>query len=215
MSMRDRMYELTAVEEVDEFLKQFPIGAFFKAGSCHKTMQGFGYVEQALNLRPNIHVGFVKVVECRPVSNYIAQLMGVVHQSPQLIIYINGKAVYDVDNWNITPQALEIGLNNALGPVQSHSATAPAKNLPDVTPYVQLIEKLLKGQLSETDFRQQWLFTFQQDATARPNEQFELLNSLYGDVDVAIHQPTLGVVPEKSPLREKARNLLNKMKNDQ
>ena len=40
MGLRDRMYELTEVSEVDEFLKQFPTGAIFKAGSCHKTMQG-------------------------------------------------------------------------------------------------------------------------------------------------------------------------------
>ena len=33
---------LTTAQEVDEFLKQYPLAAIFKAGTCHKTMQGFG-----------------------------------------------------------------------------------------------------------------------------------------------------------------------------
>jgi len=98
MGLKDRMYELTEVSEVDEFLEKFPTGAFFKAGSCHKTMQGFGYVEQALNAYENIHLGFVKVIQSRPVSNYIAELTEIVHQSPQLMLYMTKKPVYDVDN---------------------------------------------------------------------------------------------------------------------
>ena len=101
MGLRDRLYELKTIEQADQFLAKHPSGAFFKAGACHKTMQGFGYVEQALDTYDAIHMGFVRVIESRPVSNYIVELTKVVHQSPQLILFIDRKPVYDVDNWNI------------------------------------------------------------------------------------------------------------------
>ncbi len=36
---------LTTPEEVEQFLKDYPLAAIFKAGTCHKTMQGFGVIE--------------------------------------------------------------------------------------------------------------------------------------------------------------------------
>lgn len=213
MGLRSRMYELTEVKEVDEFLLQFPTGAFFKAGTCHKTMQGFGYVEQALDPREQIHMGFVRVVEHRPVSNYIAELTKVVHQSPQLILLVNGKVVYDVDNWNITPEALDININKHLGPLPQKEKThaAPSSQpLPSVTAYVNLLDKYLKGEMLENAFVHEWLRTFQLDATPRPTQQFHLLNSLFGDVDLALSQKI--TASASTNLKQRASQLLELLK---
>lgn len=210
MSLKDRMYELTAVEEVDEFMEKFPTGAFFKAGGCHKTMQGFGYVEQALNPRENIHVGFVRVIECRPVSNYIAEITQVIHQSPQLILYIDRKPVYDVDNWNITLPALETAFTQFFGPAVSKEVVVDATTFPSAANYIELLKKFIYDKISLPEFRKQWLLTFQMDATPRPTEQFELLNTLFGNVDEALLQPdSFGQTShENAPIKERAKNLL-------
>ncbi len=186
MSTRDRMYELLTVEEVDEFLKRYPTSAFFKAGGCHKTMQGFGYVETALNSREDIQLACVKVIESRPVSNYIAELTGVVHQSPQFILMVDGKPVYDVDNWDITPEVLEEALTQHLGAAKNSASAKAATTSQELQPYIDLIQQLLQGDIEEEDFSQRWLSTFQMDATLRSQEEFAILNSLYGDVDKAI-----------------------------
>ncbi len=203
MSLHDRMYELTDVAEVDEFLEQHPNGAFFKAGTCHKTMQGFGYVEQALSAYPEIHVAFVRVVPSRPVSNYIAELTKVVHQSPQLILMKNKQPVFDIDNWDITVEAV----NQAL--VQHHGAkSGPAKAetaKADVSAYKNLLQQYLTGSLSEMEFESYWLRTFRDDATPRSTEQFNLLNSLYGDVDAAISHGVCSL--KRQSLKEKAEKL--------
>lgn len=212
MGLRERMYELTAVEEVDEFLKEFPTGAFFKAGSCHKTMQGFGYVEKALDPLESIHMGFVRVIEHRPVSNYIAQITGVIHQSPQLILLVDRKVVYDVDNWNITEPALAAAVAKHLAhlPKVQAKAAAHAQPQPSAAPYVEMLDRLIKGELSETAFTQQWLRTFQNDATPRPTQQFALLNSLFGDVDGALAGKI--ATPDAATLRERAGQLLTLLK---
>jgi monothiol bacilliredoxin len=113
--MRERIFELTTVEEVNEFLEHFPTAAIFKAGGCHKTMEGFGHVETAMGPRGELHMGFIRVIENRPASNHVAELTGIVHQSPQFILFVEGQAVYDVDNWDINHQVVEEALEKHLG----------------------------------------------------------------------------------------------------
>lgn len=206
MSLRDRMFELTEVDEVDEFLEKYPTSAFFKAGACHKTMQGFGYVEQVLNPYEDLYVGFVRVIESRPVSNYIAEITGVIHQSPQLILMIDKKPVYDVDNWNITVEAVKAAMQQHLGAPNSHGSENNESIHADVKPYTDLLKQYIDGKLSEDEFENNWLITFQMDSTPRSTSQFNLLNSLFGDVDQAIATKFSQANP-KLQLNEKARQL--------
>lgn len=184
MSLRDRMYELTNPEEVTEFIAKYPKCAFFKAGSCHKTMQGFGHVEEALHSRDDIHLAFVRVIESRPVSNLITELTDVVHQSPQFILMIDGKPVYDVDNWDITPEALETALDQHLGPVEKKEKTTTHRG--DVTPYIELLRAFLADEIDEQTFSSEWITTFKFDPTPRSKEECTLLQSLYGDPDAGL-----------------------------
>jgi len=56
-------------------------------------------------------------MEARPASNHVASLTGIVHESPQLILFRDGKAVFDRDNWDITAEAVAEGLQQ-LTPVK-------------------------------------------------------------------------------------------------
>lgn len=183
MSVRDRMYELTQVEELEEFMDRFQTSVIFKAGACHKTMQGFGNVEKVLESYPGIHIAFVRVIESRPVSNVIAEITEIKHESPQFILFVDGKAVFDLDNWDITPDALSSGLVKYLGKGESQEK---AKSGSDMTEYARILEEFTAEKISEPEFKEQWLKYFQLDATPRSKEEFDLINSLFGDVDQAI-----------------------------
>ncbi len=219
MGLRDRMYELTEVSELDEFLERFPTSAIFKAGACHKTSQGFGYVEQALNPYGDLHMAFVRVIDSRPVSNAIAERTEIVHQSPQLIFFVDGKAVFDIDNWDITLEDVTAAAAQHFGPVKAdHESQAVASG--DVSKYVELLEGFISGSLSAHDFELKWLTTFQQDATPRTTQEFDLLNRLFGDVDEALSggllQPgaadPLAVMAADPTLKKRAGELLEAIK---
>lgn len=187
MGLRQRMYELTTVEELEEFLVRFPTGAVFKAGSCHKTSQGFGQVEQALDPREELHLAFVRVIESRPVSNAIAERTGITHQSPQFILFVDGQAVYDVDNWDISAEVIVNELDKHLGQARTAAPASAGKNIrSDVSGYITLLEDFVQGNISSQEFEHKWLTTFQMDATPRSTEEFDTLNSLFGDVDQAL-----------------------------
>lgn len=57
---------------------------------------------------PNSAVDYamVLVVESRPVSNAIAETLGVKHESPQVLLIRDSKAVWHTSHWRITTDAL-------------------------------------------------------------------------------------------------------------
>ena len=116
MSLKDRIHFLTQPAEVDAFLKANPVAAIFKVGVCHKTQETFVHVQKHLEARDDLPLGIIRVVESRPASNHVASLTGITHESPQLIFFRDGKAVFDRDNWDITDEAVALGLEGHLAP---------------------------------------------------------------------------------------------------
>ena len=54
--------------------------------------------------KPNADTDYylVKVIESRPVSNRIAEDLGVTHASPQIILLKDGKNVWNASHWSVT-----------------------------------------------------------------------------------------------------------------
>ena len=117
MALKDRMQLLTTPAQVDEFLKKNPNSALFKAGTCHKTQETFRAVEEQLDPREDLPIGIVRVVEARPASNHIETLTGIRHESPQIILFKDGKPVFDRDNWDIESEAIAEALEGHFAPV--------------------------------------------------------------------------------------------------
>lgn len=49
---------------------------------------------------------YLDLIQFREISNKIAELTGVSHESPQLIIVKNGKSVYNASHMGITPKLI-------------------------------------------------------------------------------------------------------------
>lgn len=178
---KDRVINLTTPEDVQDFLAAHPTSVVFKAGTCHKTMQGFGFLQEELEPREDLYVGLIRVVEARAASNLIAERTGIVHESPQVILFREGEPVFDRDNWSITPESLAEGFEqipSAAGQVGQSTRTSS-----DLAPYMQLLESFLSGEIDERQFEQAYTTTFRDDSSLRSREEVEVLNSIFGDVD--------------------------------
>ena len=110
MPLKDRISFLNSPQDVDGFLKANPTAAIFKAGTCHKTQETFACVQSHLDSREDLKLGIIKVVEARPASNHVAAVTGIEHESPQIILFKDGRHVFDRDNWDITEDAMAEGL---------------------------------------------------------------------------------------------------------
>jgi bacillithiol system protein YtxJ len=114
--LKDRLQVLTRPEQVDEFVDKHPVAAIFKAGSCHKTDEVFRAVQEQLGPRVDIPLAIIRVIESRPASNRVAERTGIQHESPQLILFKGGKAVFDRDNWDLEAEAIAEALEAQFAP---------------------------------------------------------------------------------------------------
>ena len=201
---KDRVVLLQSPEDVESFLQHYPTSSIFKAGTCHKTMQGFGFVQEKLEPREDIMLGIIRVVEARPASNLVTQKTGITHESPQFILFKDGEAVFDVDNWNITPEVLAQGLGHV--EVSGEVVSSGQGSKSDLSPYKQLIEQYLNGAMDDRQFEYAYTMTFRDDASLRSREEVEVLGSIFGDVDrhMQMHMMMAGNKSNYDIIRERA-----------
>ncbi|MBX5436184.1 MAG: bacillithiol system redox-active protein YtxJ [Alicyclobacillaceae bacterium] len=79
---------------------------------CPISADAWREFQECVSQRPDAAEYYVvKVIESRPVSNQIAQDLGVVHQSPQAIVIRDAKVVWHASHRQITRDALAQALN--------------------------------------------------------------------------------------------------------
>lgn len=211
--LRDRVVNLASPEEVEGFLQANPTSVIFKAGTCHKTMQGFGFLQEKLEPREDLMVGLIRVVEARQASNLVADKTGIMHQSPQVILFKDGEAVFDVDNWSITPEVLERGFQQ-LPVAEGVVVKAEQTTRSNLKPYLDMMEQYLAGVIGDQHFEYAYTMTFRDDASLRSREEVEILNSIFGDVDqhMNMHVMMAGQTKDYSIIRQRAAAAYEKLK---
>ena len=112
MTLKDRITFLTTPGQVDQFLAANKTAAIFKAGTCHKTPSAFEHLQAQFEAREDIPLGIIRVMEARAASNHVEKITGVRHESPQLLLFKEGRPVFDRDNWDITAEALAGALDD-------------------------------------------------------------------------------------------------------
>lgn len=103
--------ELTTVEEWKEVLSsssEQPVFVFKHSTSCSVSAGAWEEFQKYLQDSPNQQVQYVyvKVIESRPVSNQIAEELGVKHESPQVILVKDQEAIWHTSHFKITKEVI-------------------------------------------------------------------------------------------------------------
>ena len=85
---------------------EHPVLVFKHSTRCSISRMALRQFETDWNLDGKITPFFLDLLEYRPISNAIAERLGVVHQSPQVIVIKDGQAVYDASHEAIQVSAL-------------------------------------------------------------------------------------------------------------
>lgn len=108
---------LSTMEQLDEIVedsKKKPVVLFkhsltcgISAGAKHGLESKWDFNEDELDFY------YLDLLNLRPISNEIANRFGVIHQSPQVIVIANGKAVFDTSHHRISVPALRSAIESA------------------------------------------------------------------------------------------------------
>ena len=113
------MEEITTLAEWEEQLEQSrerPFFLFKHSTRCPISSRAYDQVQRFLEKVhfPKPLVFLVKVIESRLVSNAIADTLGIIHKSPQIILLSEGRGIWSTSHYNIT----EANLSEAISEIR-------------------------------------------------------------------------------------------------
>ena len=101
------MQDLGQIEEIIALSEQMPVIIFKHSTRCSISRMALKNFESEYDLGGNVAAYFLDLISFREVSNEVASRFNVVHQSPQLLLIVGGKSVYDVSHSSIDAQELK------------------------------------------------------------------------------------------------------------
>lgn len=104
------MTQLETIEQLKTFLAENPNSAIFKhSTSC--PISACAHRELSLFITETDYpLAVILVIEARPVSNHLAEMSGVIHQSPQVLLFRNGKCYKHFSHFDITTANIQAAL---------------------------------------------------------------------------------------------------------
>ncbi|HWR94877.1 MAG TPA: bacillithiol system redox-active protein YtxJ [Flavobacterium sp.] len=107
-----RLEKLEQLDSIPQLSNEKPILIFKHSTRCVISKMALKQFENEFNFGDRVEVYFLDLLNYREISNEIASRFDVYHQSPQLILIQNGKAIYDASHQEISANKLEVFLSN-------------------------------------------------------------------------------------------------------
>lgn len=102
----NELRRLDDFEAVLEASKDAPQLIFKHSTTCPISGGAYRRVNDWMSGGGSTPVHLVKVIESRPISNAIAERLGVTHQSPQIILVKDGAAAWDTSHGAISSDSI-------------------------------------------------------------------------------------------------------------
>ncbi|MCF6132290.1 bacillithiol system redox-active protein YtxJ [Flavobacterium wongokense] len=103
----NRIETLGQLDTIEAESFENPILIFKHSTRCFISKSALKMFENEFNPQGEIIPYFLDLLEHRDISNEIAHRYNVIHQSPQVIIIKNGKAIYDASHERIDATKLD------------------------------------------------------------------------------------------------------------
>lgn len=100
------------VEQIKTRSGTTPCLIFKHSTRCNISSLAKYRLEDDWNLAPeNLEAYFLDILKNRSLSNYVAETFQVYHESPQVLLIVNGECVYDASHLSIAMDELQEALD--------------------------------------------------------------------------------------------------------
>ena len=99
--------DILQLMEIEAISQERPVVIFKHSTRCSISRMALKQFEREFDLEGVVDAYFLDLIAHRDISNEIASRFSIYHESPQLILIKNGKAVYDVSHSDIDAEALK------------------------------------------------------------------------------------------------------------
>lgn len=99
--------DLGQLNDMISLSNEKPVAIFKHSTRCSVSRMALKQFENEFDLSDKVTPYFLDLIAYRDISNEIANRFGVTHQSPQLLLIKDGKAIYNVSHSDIDAEALK------------------------------------------------------------------------------------------------------------
>ena len=102
--------QLKSLDQLDAIAAQsseVPVVIFKHSTRCSISRMALKQFESEFDLQDKVTPYFLDLITYREISNQVANRFGVVHQSPQILLIRDGKAIYDTSHGDIDAAKLK------------------------------------------------------------------------------------------------------------
>ncbi|MFB7638115.1 bacillithiol system redox-active protein YtxJ [Peribacillus butanolivorans] len=98
--------KIDSEEQFNELLNEETFLLFKHSLTCPVSAEAYEQYEKYMAVNEELKTAYLAVQEARPLSNYVAETFDIKHQSPQVILFKNGKPAWNESHWRITYDSL-------------------------------------------------------------------------------------------------------------
>jgi bacillithiol system protein YtxJ len=102
----NELTDLGQLNDISDASNEKPVAIFKHSTRCSVSRMALKQFENEFNSSDKVTPYFLDLIAHRDISNEIANRFGVTHQSPQLILIKEGKAIYNVSHSDIDAEEL-------------------------------------------------------------------------------------------------------------
>ncbi|SHM64041.1 bacillithiol system redox-active protein YtxJ [Flavobacterium xanthum] len=99
--------DLGQLNEISAISNEKAVAIFKHSTRCSVSRMALKQFEKEFDLSDKVTPYFLDLIAYRDISNEISSRFGVTHQSPQLLLIKDGKAIYTVSHSDINAEALK------------------------------------------------------------------------------------------------------------
>ena len=111
------MKRLKDPAQIDALLKESIAVLFKHSTRCNISETAYSDVNAFEAANPRIPVYLIDVIEDRSASQYVAEQVRVPHESPQVILLEEGRAVWHASHFDLAGEALQEQVETCLSPL--------------------------------------------------------------------------------------------------
>ena len=105
---------INSIDELKAFIAQDkPVWVFKHSDACGTSFYAINEYQQYLETHGDDTAGVIVIQSHREVSNAAADILGVIHKSPQLFLVKNGEVLFTASHMSITVKAMEAAMQAA------------------------------------------------------------------------------------------------------
>ncbi|WP_405386898.1 bacillithiol system redox-active protein YtxJ [Peribacillus muralis] len=93
-------------EQFNELVKEDTFLLFKHSVTCPVSAEAYEQYEKYIAANEQLKTAYLSVQGARSLSNHVAETFDIKHQSPQAILFIKGKPVWNESHWRITYDSL-------------------------------------------------------------------------------------------------------------